>query len=713
MSLDPAIQVFEEECRDLLQQMEDCLFELDKGDTSSELIDAIFRAAHTIKGTSGIFGFSDVVAFTHEIEFILDAIRKNERQISADLVSALFPACDHIEKIVKLAIQEQDLDDDLRQQGLDIFKQLGVNVAEKTAAEEVVVNAEPESVEQEWSIRVEFAADSLREGMEPLSFLRYLASEGEVSDLKLDFSRLPSADEFDALTCYLSYELDYTSCLSEQEITEVFEFIIDDSDVQISKKLSLQERYQELAKSIRQQDKQLCDTLLKNKALELAAFCDFLAKAEDDRRLLAGNLGDILSEQGLCSGSDVKTALEQIQNKAKSKSKSNNNETIRVEAFKLDQLVNLVGELVTATANTHLLTRNVEHKQLSDSVDSVLSLVEGIRECSLKLRMVPIDVCFSRFKRVVRDIGRELGKDIVLEIEGEDTELDKAVIEKLTDPLMHMVRNSLDHGIESKEQRLAAGKPEQGRLKLNAYHEMGGIVIEIEDDGAGIPQQHILSKAKEKGLVSDDEVLSEQDIFQLIFAAGFSTAETVSNISGRGVGMDVVRRNIEALRGNIEVFSTEGEGTTMKIHLPLTLAIIDGFLVKVGQCNYVFPLDMIEQCIEYEGGESEHGAIAGYTNLRGEVLPFLRLSRLFDDSPSQQKHESLVVVQYGNTRAGLLVDELLGEFQTVIKPLGHIFNQLSWVTGSTILGTGDIALILDVSGLVKLTTNTILQEQKS
>jgi len=309
---------------------------------------------------------------------------------------------------------------------------------------------------------------------------------------------------------------------------------------------------------------------------------------------------------------------------------------------------------------------------------------------------VQIGSTFNRFQRVVRDVAKELGKDIRLEISGGETELDKTVVERIGDPLTHLVRNAMDHGIEPAEVRLAQGKPAQGRLRLNAFHDAGSIVIQVADDGGGLNKEKILRKAVERGLVTEGQHLADKDIFNLIFEPGFSTAEQISNLSGRGVGMDVVKRNITALRGSVELDSEQGRGTTLSIRLPLTLAIIDGFMVGVGNASYVIPQDMVVECIELPAGDGRD-----YLNLRGEVLPFIRLRELFDIEGMPPRRENVVVVQFAGHRAGLVVDRLLGEFQTVIKPLGKVFGQIGGVGGFTILGNGEVALILDVAGLTK------------
>ena len=400
-------------------------------------------------------------------------------------------------------------------------------------------------------------------------------------------------------------------------------------------------------------------------------------------------------EESLVQPPVIAAALQKQQQVKENRSNENN--LIRVDAGKLDQLINLVGELIIAGAGARMTAQQVGHPQMLESTELLARLVEEVRDSALTLRMVQIGATFNRFQRVVRDVSHELGKDIALSISGGETELDKTVVERITDPLTHLVRNAMDHGIEPLAVRQARGKPAKGNVRLNAFHDAGSIVLEVADDGGGLDPQRILAKAQERGLITEGQVLSEKETFNLIFEPGFSTADQVSNLSGRGVGMDVVKRNITALRGSIELDSVLGQGTCVRIRLPLTLAIIDGFLVGVGQAGYVIPLDLVEECIELETTDCQE---QGHVSLRGEVLPFIRLRDLFEDESQAPRRENVVVVSYAGQRAGLVVDHLMGEFQTVIKPLGKLFGTCRGVGGFTILGSGAVALILDIPGLL-------------
>jgi two-component system chemotaxis sensor kinase CheA len=366
-----------------------------------------------------------------------------------------------------------------------------------------------------------------------------------------------------------------------------------------------------------------------------------------------------------------------------------------VDADKLDRLINLVGELIIAGAGANLVARRTQIPELLECTSTLSSLVEEVRDSALQLRMVKIGATFNRFQRVVHDVARELGKDIRLDVSGEDAELDKTVVEKIGDPLTHLVRNAMDHGIEPADVRAARGKPVQGTVLLHAYHDSGSIVIEVSDDGGGLKRDRILAKAVERGLVEPGRLLTDKEIFNLIFEPGFSTAEQVTNLSGRGVGMDVVKRNIVALRGSVDIASTEGVGTTITVRLPLTLAIINGFQVGVGKSVFVIPMDMVEECIEFSEQPDRD-----WVDLRGRPLPFVRLRERFGVAGAPARRPSIVVVRYGGRKAGLVVDGLLGEFQTVIKPLGKVFAGARFLSGSSILGNGDVALILDMAALL-------------
>lgn len=712
-SMDQAVRAFQTEARELLEDMEDGLLLLETQPEDEDSINSIFRAAHTIKGTAGIFGFDLVESFTHVLENLLDEIRDGTVTISEDLIAVLLKCRDHIGLLVDAAVDEEEIDSDDQQIHESLLGQLKVflggtaDAIEKAQAEKkqvstpkVVVNTGPE----DWVIELNFGEDVLRGGMDPISFFRYLSKLGEITQIHVDHSRLPKLSEMDSESSYMNYVVTLRGeALNKEKIEAVFEFVRDDLDMSI---LPPVERVWEFISSIDGMPDEvlsLGEMLCESGTLTQAELIAALDKQQTARTL--GNspedskLGEILVKEKVVHEEVVEAALNK-QTKAKEK-KIAGARQLRVDADKLDGLINLVGELVIAGATSNLLAEQNGDNNLLEAISSMSRLVEEIRDSALRLRMVQIGETFSRFQRVVRDVSRELGKNIQLELRGGETELDKTMVEKIGDPLMHLVRNAMDHGIESAEARAAHSKAEAGNLTLNAYHDSGSIVIQVIDDGKGLDRDVIFNKAVEKGIVEANASLTDQEVFRLIFEPGFSTAAEVTNLSGRGVGMDVVKKNIESLRGTVDVESKKGEGTTINIRLPLTLAIIDGFLVDINGSSYVIPLDMVVECIEMNEDDETLSVHSNYINLRGKVLPYLRLRDIFGSDKAPTGRENIVVVHNGSQTAGLVVDELLGEFQTVIKPLGKIFQDLKGVSGSTILGTGEVAVILDVPGLMQ------------
>ncbi len=557
----------------------------------------------------------------------------------------------------------------------------------------VTVEPSRASGAEHWHLSLRFGPDVLRNGMDPLVFIRYLGSLARRMHVETLCDHLPAVADYDPETCYLGFEVSLEAETSKAELESVFEFVLDDARIVILPPDSKIEDYVGLIHDLPEGEQRLG---------ELLVACGSITRAELDRALSLQRqneglrLGEILVGEG-CVQSPVVDAALAKQKKGEER-RQIESRSVKVPSDRLDALIDQVGELVISCAATQVQARRTVNPELLESAANLLRLVEDVRDTALRLRMSPIGEVFGRFPRVVRDVAKELGKEIDLQITGADAELDKAMIEKIGDPLMHLVRNAIDHGIESPERRLAAGKSLRGTVSLNAYHESGSIVIEVADDGAGLDSAKILRKAVERGLVSGDATLTNAEIFRLILEPGFSTAEAVTNLSGRGVGMDVVRSSVEALRGNLDILSEVGLGTTMRICLPLTLAIIDGFQVGVGQSTFIFPLDAVLECIDLPSdiGHSE------YLNLRGEVLPFMRLSQLFGIGHDSKVRHNVVVVRFGGKSAGIVVDQLNGECQAVIKPLGRLFSGVAGISGSTILGSGEVALILDVPQLVQL-----------
>lgn len=710
MNLDSAIQTFIVESRELLQDMEAALLRVENEQADSDTINAIFRAAHTIKGSAGLFGLDDIVAFTHVAESVLDRVRGGEVELDSDLASLFLHSCDQISALVDhMAAGNTATSEALLNNSAALIERLNVYLGEapapqKAAApavrEQPVENLGGSLVETDnWHISVRFGPDVLRNGMDPLSFMRFLKTMGEIVAISTLADALPAADDMDPESCYLGFEVSFKSDADKAAIESVFEFVRDDCQLHILPPRSRIFEYIDLIRALPEEDMRLGEILVKCGTLSEQELRDGLDRQTAMQEDVAVPIGEILVDEGMVQPAVVEAALQKQQQVKETKVRQQS--FVRVDAEKLDTLINLIGELVIAGAGASVIARRAGLADMLEATAGIGELIEEVRDSALALRMVAIGDTFNRFQRVVRDVSKELGKDIGLVISGADTELDKTVVEKIGDPLMHLVRNSMDHGIESAEVRRQRGKPLNGTIRLNAFHDSGSIVIEVSDDGGGLNRDKILGKAIDKGIVPPNTSLSDGEVYKLIFAPGFSTADQITNLSGRGVGMDVVKKNIEALRGTVSIDSEFGVGTTMSIRLPLTLAIIDGFLVGVQKSAFVIPLDAVVECIELDAVDREAQEQRNYINLRGEVLPYIRLRDLFEIQGSDVSRENIVVVQYAGAKAGIVVDQLMGEFQTVIKPLGKIFSHIRGIGGSTILGSGEVALILDVAGLIE------------
>jgi len=715
MNIEDALHTFIVECRELLQQMEDALLRIEQTPDDSDTINAIFRAAHTMKGSAGLFGLDHVVAFTHVAESVLDRVRSGELTMDGDLVVLFLKVCDHLNTLVEGIAAAEAPDDTVQGDSRELVMRLEayLSLSEANAPPKsttiATVDGQEGLVEREggdpgeqagtgnWHLSLRFGPDILRNGMDPLSFLRYLGTFGRIVSIVTLTDGLPPVAEMDPESSYLGFEVSYQSDAGKAAIEDAFEFVREDSQIRILPPGSKICEYLSLIEEMPEENMRLGEILVKCGTLTPFEL-EHALKRQAESGDFPSPLGVDLVEQHIVSPPVVQAALEKQQQIKDNKSKEA--QFIRVDAQKLDEHINRVGELIIAGAAASLLARETGMSQLLEVTATIAALVEDVRDSALSLRMVQIGATLNRFQRVVHDVSRELGKDIDLIISGANTELDKTVVEKIGDPLTHLVRNSMDHGIEAAEERLKRGKPVKGTLRLNAYHDAGSVVIEVSDDGAGLNKDKILRKAQERGLVAREAVLSDKEIYMLIFEPGFSTAETVSNLSGRGVGMDVVRRNIQALRGTVDIESELGAGCLVRIRLPLTLAIIDGFLVGVGDAVYVIPLDMVVECMELNALNALN-TDNRYINLRGEVLPYHRLREYFhvDGQPAQREY--IVVVRYGEHKAGLVVEKLMGEFQTVIKPLSRLFGKKAGLGGFTILGNGDVALILDIPGIIR------------
>ncbi len=699
---------FVEEAHDLAKQAEEYLLQLEQTPTDEDAINGLFRAMHTLKGSAGLFSLTPLVNFTHHLESLLMKVREGQQALTPVLLDLLLRGLDEINAMVELIDAESGelTVDEARHAGLiaaltghDASPLIPLTVIEPDACKAFGRLDKCASCDQEaaWHISLRLQPEILGNGFDPASFLRYLGRLGDILQLEVIDDALPALADMDPESCYLGMEIDLCTTAGKAEIEEVFEFIRDFCTLRILPPNAALEDYLQLIHDLPETDQKIGRILVASgllteleldQALRLQA-----AEAQQPRPL-----GSVLVEQGMVPAQGVNAALAKQQTVREKRNQESSQ--IRVAAHKLDELINLVGELVISAAGAQLRAQLKGDAACIESTQTVNLHVEQIREAALKLRMIEIGDTFNRFHRVVRDVSQQLGKDIRLEIQGADTELDKAVIDRLADPLTHLVRNAIDHGIEPADQRLAAGKPAEGHLRLDAYHESGMIVIEVADDGRGLNTQRIREKAVARGLIDAQANLSDHDVQMLIFAAGFSTADNVSDLSGRGVGMDVVRSAIDALRGTIEIDSRPGEGCTFRIRLPLTLAIIDGFLISLGDDYFVIPLDMVTECLELEADQLD-GAAYGYLDLRGRPLPCLSLAAHFKLREAPSKRRNIIVVSHGRQQAGLIVDHLHGELQTVIKPLGQLFQHLQGIGGSTILGNGQVALILDIPSLFR------------
>ena len=676
INLDQAQQTFIAEAREQLQAMEESLLQLETDPGDDDAIGAIFRAAHTIKGSAGLFGLEPIVSFTHIVEDVLDRLRNGSVEVDTGLIAVLLKSSDHMLELINVvANQGGTLTPPALKREVELCQILQEYQAPSPATSQPSTEKprmeEPDQ-ERLWHITLRFGPEVFRNGMDPLSFLRYLQTLGEVVHIDTLTDAMPSIEAWDAESCYLGFDIEFRSAANHGAINEVFDFVREDCEIEIVAVDEVEPH---------------ANTHLVTTVQE---------QPDESTALVA--TGELLPDQRKTPRLPAQAAPD--RQPVSSENKAKDGAYVRVNADKLDELINLVGELVIASAGASLLARTCHNDPLQESTSTVSALVEEILDGALRLRMIPIGETFNRFRRVVRDVSQELGKDIDLIISGAETELDKTVVEKIGDPLMHLLRNAMDHGIETAEARLAAGKPAKGHLHLNAYHDSGSIVLEIADDGAGLNRDRILEKAQERGLLAPGASPTDQEIYNLIFEPGFSTAQAVTSLSGRGVGMDVVKRNITLLRGTVDLDSQPGQGTVVRIRLPLTLAIINGFLVGIDQSTYVIPLDMVQECIELSEDDGLASREQGYLDLRGEVLPLVYLRDHFNHEGQAARRQNVVVVRYAELKAGLVVDDLLGEFQTVIKPLGKLFGALRGISGSTILGSGAVALILDVPALL-------------
>ncbi len=689
-------KMFYEECRENLEEFESVLLELDPNDVDTETINTIFRAAHSIKGGAATFNLFDISEFTHSVEAYLDLVRNGELSLTQQSIDVMLQSGDCISNLLEGHESGKEVDASLQESvGYKLKALLNELTEVNGEAATEPLEAQPEEIEPSsfhWLVTFKPHAEMFFSGNDPLRILRELIELDDSHSIEANVDNLPDIQEIEAELSYLSWEVRVSGETPEDDIREIFEWVEDECDLTLEK--------------VSQPASSESETVTNDIQAESSIEPSERELVDIDSTL---NTSDAATE---AADSQVIEASKNATKKPATPAKANKAESsvssIRVDIDKVDSLINLVGELVitqsmlTEIGNDFTIDKL---EKLKSGLDQLLQNSKDLQENVLNIRMLPMSFAFSRFPRLVRDLCGRLDKKVELLIKGEQTELDKTVLERIVDPLVHLVRNGIDHGIEVPQVRLESGKPEQGIIELNAYHQGGAIVIEIIDDGAGIDCDKLWAKAQEKGVVDSHthrEEMSDKQVLNLIFAPGFSTAEQVSDISGRGVGMDVVKRNIEELGGQIEVESELGKGSRFTINLPLTLAILDGQLVRVGGEVYVIPLLTIVESIQIDPKSIKlaSGGVELY-RLREENIPILRLQDELEMGESGSLNKRILCfVEAAGNRVGLLIDELLDQQQVVIKSLESNYSKVAGISGATILGDGSVSLILDIQGLI-------------
>lgn len=691
-------EAFREEAGEHLSELETALLELEETPDDKELIGRVFRSMHTIKGSGAMFGFDDIAAFTHEVETVFDLVRNGKIAVTKELIDLTLQARDQIRAML----------DPSGSEGVDVVKAgeivaafrrfiPGVEKKEEPAAGEAVKDIKAEAADVTYRVRFRPSRDIFMNGTNPIGLLNELRGLGRCRIIAQTYE-IPFLGELDPEKCYTFWDIILTTDKGVDAIKDVFIFIEDDCE------LKVEVIDEEGGLDTEADYKKLGEILIERGDLN----------PDDLGKILSGQkrLGELLIEKGAVCPSAVESALmeqKHVKEVRKERQAAESIASIRVPSGKLDKLVDLVGELVTVQARLGQFSIMWGDPTLLLISEEVERLIHELHDNTMNMRMLPIGTTFSKFKRLVRDLSGEMGKEVELATEGAETELDKTVIEKLNDPLVHLIRNSIDHGIEMPDVRKSAGKPGQGTVHLSAVHSGANVLIRIKDDGAGLDAGAIRAKAIEKGLISADEELSEKDIFALILAPGFSTAQKVTSVSGRGVGMDVVKQAIDALRGEIDISSAKGKGTTITLKLPLTLAIIEGLLVKILDNYFVFPLSSVEECVELTRKDVSNAHGRNLANVRGQIVPYIRLREQFGAGGEAPDIEQIVIAGSDGSRMGFVVDNVIGEHQTVIKSLGRFYRAVEGISGATILGDGTVALILDIPKLIR---NAELEEAR-
>ena len=646
------ISVFRTEAAELLEQVESGLLDLTRSLEDRDQIDAVFRGLHTLKGSGAMFGFDALAAFTHHCETAFDRVRKGDVPATHELVSAVLSAQDHMRAL----LETPNGDHDAMSAALLDNLHRAVNGAGSPAPSVAAAAATPVAEEagglREWRIRFGLPANAMANGTNPLGLLDEMRDLGECR-IVVDTSKVPVLAALEPRDIHLRWDVTLKTERPRADIEDVFIFVMDDMELDIA---------------------------------EVAA----------ERPAAAAKPAEAPIAKAVVVTEREIPAVQAANDSRQAKSAEN----VRVPAERLDEMMDRVGELVIAQSRLTQLAGTAADLGLRSVSEEIERLSGELRDTMMVLRMMPVASLFSRFRRLVHDLSRETGKEIELVTEGESTEVDKTCIDPLADPLIHLVRNSIDHGLEKPDERVAAGKEAKGRVILSAHQTGGEVIITIKDDGRGINRERVRSKAEASGIIQPGATLTDQDLLQLIFQPGFSTAQAVTNLSGRGVGMDVVKKTVEALRGTIDITSNPGEGSEVALRIPLTLAIIEGLLVRVGQGSYVIPLSAVEECLELSLEDDLRSRGRSFISLRDSLVPFLRLRELFRTGTQPDPYQKVVVISTGSERVGLVVDQIIGDHQTVIKSMSKLHHDVDTFSGATILGDGSVALILDVTHLV-------------
>ncbi len=707
-------EAFFEEAAEHLAIVEEGLLALEQHPQDLELLAKIFRSAHSIKGASGMFGFNAVTQFTHKMETLLDLLRTGEKAVSPPIADLLLKSTDCLKTLIEAVKSGVAVDDEVVQRlTTELATASGAQPPAVPQKQSVAAPTQSDSQERSYLIKWTPPEWLFQRGLDPLQVLKELNGLGDLSSVTLDMSRVPDLAEIDPEKCYLSWELQLLTGKDQKTIESAFEFVREDSklvieaqpvassECQVASQNPQHETRNQQPETVEGGLKPLGAILVESGVVSPAVLEQALSQQK--------RVGEILVEQKAVTPHQLEQALNtQRQQEAASHTKKADTTSIRVDTAKIDKLINLVGELVITQSMLSDLGSRFEIKQLPVLLERVAQLERNTREIQervMGIRMLPIGTAFSRFPRLVRDLSTKAGKKIQLVLSGEETELDKTVIESIGDPLTHLVRNSADHGLEPPEERLDNNKSEVGTIRLNAFHEGGNICITVEDDGRGLNRDKIVAKAVKQGLIGENEKLSDDQIWPLIFRPGFSTAEKVTDVSGRGVGMDVVKRNIEALGGTVSIKTVTGKGTTFTLKLPLTLAIIEGMTVRVGKETYIVPLLSILESIQPKAGTIKTVVGKGeLINVRGTYLPMIRMYEVFVLEPeyTNPMKSILLILETEGERVAVMVDEILGQQQVVIKSMEQNFRKVEGIAGATILGDGTVGFILDVRGLLEI-----------